>query len=153
MKHPINPLTEAGLDELQHQLTNFVVAYDGLWHDEQRGEAPVMERCLRILPTDLYNELNAYLCSMKGHISNVSELLYGQPYLLALDGFVPDELAQAAAARPSRIVITEDASLDEHTEADQADPHGISFNRCLTHDSTDEGCSVVGCAWYRTVTA
>ena len=85
MQHPINPLNDAGCDMLCDRLTDFTVAYENLSLDG------CLERVERILPLDLFNELRAYLGSMRDHIGTVTELLYGDRQLLASDGLITED--------------------------------------------------------------
>jgi hypothetical protein len=115
MQHPIHNLTAEGCDMLCERLTDFVVAHEGLYHDDQRDQGPVMERCLRILPTDLYNELQGYLGAMRDHISAVSSLLYGDPVLLANEGLIaiPADVQDHAVALAEMILASTTSVSDD----------------------------------------
>ena len=91
MNNNINPLTNDGYRLLRRCLNETIQALDGLDNDDQRDQAPVMERCERILPLDLFNELRAYLGSIREAHGIASELLYGDNQDLIADGFVIDE--------------------------------------------------------------
>ena len=84
MQHPINPLNEAGLDMLCDRLTEIAVALDD-------NNIHNMERIERILPLDLFNELRAYLGTIREAQHTICELLYGDRQLLASDGLITED--------------------------------------------------------------
>lgn len=87
---PINPLTDDGLEFLTNRLDDLRDALDGLEHDMQRDQAPVLERCERILPTELFNELVAYLGSIREHHRAICFVLFDENEDLRADGLVAD---------------------------------------------------------------
>lgn len=125
--HPINSLTTAGQSYLCERLTDIKVALEDLRLEPQRGEAPVMERCERILPTELFNELRAYLGAIEQHHAAICDVLYGEGHDLRADGLVEwsdDVLTPLNAPEvfQSEILRALDA-ISSHT--DDANPHGI----------------------------
>lgn len=105
--HPIHPLTDDGLDLLHERLADIRNALEDLQLEPQRGEAPVMERIERMVPGSLFEELRAYLGLIGSSQMVICDLLYSDRVgLLVGEGLVV---------------------MPEHVEADQADPHGISY--------------------------
>lgn len=90
-QHSINSLTDDGLAFLNDRLTDIRVALEALRLEPQRDQGPVMERCERILPLDLYNELRAYLGAIEAHHAAICDVLYGEGTDLRVDGLVVGE--------------------------------------------------------------
>lgn len=111
MNHSINTLTDEGLRFLNDRLTDIRVCLEDLRLEPQRGEAPVMERCERILPTELFNELRAYLGSIEQHHAVICDVLYGEGGDLEADGLVVgemqplDECSPHGIERPSEALV------------------------------------------------
>jgi len=147
MQHPINPLNDAGLDMLCDRLTDIAVALDD-------NNIHNMERIERILPLELFNELRAYLGTIREAQRTICELLYGDRALLVSDGLVGAIENHMKPADPAsldeRIASIHDTLIGEH---DGSHPclapdceHTVLYDDepyCFTH-SPDEGSSVVG---------
>lgn len=163
MNHPINPLTDDGLRFLNDRLTDIRVALEDLRLEPQRGEAPVIERCERILPTVLCNELLAYLGAIEAHHEAICDVLYGSGADLRADGLVVDtsECTVCDPESPDRCnpvssVETGVVDLSAYTErwhpcVESDCAKLVPFDDepwCFTH-SPDSGSSVRDYSWQR----
>lgn len=115
--HPINNLSSEGLDLLNDRLTEIAVALDD-------NRTHNMERIERILPLDLFNELRAYLGTIREAQHTICELLYGDVELLISEGLgrlTPFENHNPSVAAYAAAI----ADAMDRIEADQCSPHGI----------------------------
>jgi hypothetical protein len=112
MQHPINNLNDAGLDMLCDRLTEIAVALDD-------NNIYVMERVERILPVDVFNELRAYLGTIREAQHTICELLYGSQELLVNESLAHCPVCDQDTTLPLGCTICDPANPDA------CDPFGI----------------------------
>ena len=98
MNHNLK-LNDLAAATARRALDDIAAALTSLSDDDQRGEGPVMERCLRILPETLYNELSAYLGTIAQARWQLDQLIF---WIDQADDEYGTELGRAILRHPSQ---------------------------------------------------